>query len=127
MAPVIIGLCLFGIALIALPFFAATMPIVVGTVFQILGALLLLLGGGFGLYSKVYKRSSANQAFVRTGQGGTKVVLDRGIMGFPIFHQIVPVSLETMKLEVERRGQDALITKDNLRVDVKGEFYIKVK
>jgi uncharacterized membrane protein YqiK len=56
----------------------------------------------------VYKRSSANQAFVRTGQGGTKVVLDRGIMVFPIFHQIVPVSLETMKLEVERRGSGRL-------------------
>lgn len=127
MAPVIIALCVFGAALIALPFGMPNMPAMVGTPFQMMGALLLLIGGALGLYAKVYKRSSANQAFVRTGQGGTKVVLDRGIMVFPVFHQIVPVSLETMKLEVERRGPDALITKDNLRVDVKGEFYIKVK
>jgi uncharacterized membrane protein YqiK len=32
-----------------------------------------------------------------------------------------------MKLEVERKGPDALITRDNLRVDVKAEFYIKVQ
>lgn len=31
-----------------------------------------------------------------------------------------------MKLEVERQGQDALITQDNLRVEVKAEFYIRV-
>lgn len=127
MAPVIIAFCFFGIAMNVLPFFMTSMPNWLGATFHLIGALLLLAGGALGLYAKVYRRSSANQAFVRTGQGGTKVVLDRGVMVYPIFHQIVPVSLETMKLEVERRGQDALITKDNLRVDVKGEFYIKVK
>jgi Uncharacterized protein conserved in bacteria len=93
----------------------------------VLGGLLLLFGAYIAFFSKFYKRASANEAFVRTGQGGTRVILDSGSLVIPFFHQTVPVSLETMKLEVERRGPDALITKDNLRVDVKGEFYIKVK
>ena len=42
-------------------------------------------------------------------------------------HQVIPVSLETMRLNVERRGPHALITKDNLRVDLSAEFYIKVQ
>src|SRR4029077_12195694 len=46
---------------------------------------------------------------------------------FPILHNIIPVSLETMRLNVERRGPHALITKDNLRVDLSAEFYIKVQ
>lgn len=126
MAPVIAVFCVFGVAMIAISLMVP-MPQFFAALLGGAGALLLVIGGGIGFYAKIYRRASANQAFVRTGQGGTRVVLDRGIIVWPVFHQIVPVSLETMKLEVERRGPDALITKDNLRVDVKGEFYIKVK
>src|SRR5690606_28366056 len=66
-------------------------------------------------------------AFVRTGMGGAKVVRDGGTYVVPVVHQVIPVSLETMRLNVERRGPHALITKDNLRVDLSAEFYIKVQ
>jgi uncharacterized membrane protein YqiK len=91
------------------------------------GALLLVIGFIFLMISKFYVRPSANMAYVRTGFGGRRVVLDSGALVFPYLHTLVPVSLETMKLEVERKGPDALITRDNLRVDVKAEFYIKVQ
>lgn len=73
-----------------------------------------------------YIKPSANEAYVITGMGGRRVLIDQGGLFIPIVQQMVPVSLETMKLDVERLGQDALITKDNLRVDMRGEFYIKV-
>lgn len=73
-----------------------------------------------------YIKPSANEAYVITGMGGRRVLIDNGGLFIPIVQQMVPVSLETMKLDVERLGQDALITKDNLRVDMRGEFYIKV-
>lgn len=76
---------------------------------------------------RFYLKPSANLAYVRTGWGGTHVLIDGGSLVFPVVHKVVPVSLETMKLEVERKGPDALITRDNLRVDVKAEFYIKVR
>jgi uncharacterized membrane protein YqiK len=66
-------------------------------------------------------------AFVRTGMGGVKVVQDGGTLVIPVVHQVIPVSMETMRLNVERRGPHALITKDNLRVDLSAEFYIKVQ
>lgn len=119
---------LFGLGLLVLPYIGViTMPPTMDFILNIVGLVLLLIGGAMAFYLKYFVRASANQAFVRTGMNGTKVVLDSGIIVLPFFHQVVPVSLETMKLEVERRGPDALITKDNLRVDVKGEFYIKVK
>ena len=119
---------LFGIGLLVLPYVGVvTMPPLASIFLNVVGAFLLLIGGAMAFYLKYYRRASANQAFVKTGMGGSKVILDRGAIVLPFFHQTVPVSLETMKLEVERRGADALITKDNLRVDVKGEFYIKVK
>src|SRR3954463_2747246 len=77
--------------------------------------------------SKLYRKASANMAFVRTGMGGAKPIKDGGTLVIPVVHQVIPVSLETMRLNVERRGPAALITKDNLRVDLSAEFYIKVQ
>ncbi len=90
------------------------------------GAAILLLDGIVAVITKLYRKASANMAFVRTGMGGAKVYQDEGTVVFPVVHQVVNVSLETMRLNVERRGPHALITKDNLRVDLSAEFYIKV-
>lgn len=92
----------------------------------VFGIILFVVGLVAWLVKSFYIRPSANQAFVITGLGGRRVLIDSGMFFFPIVQQLVPVSLETMKLEVERLNTDALITKDNLRVDVRGEFYIKV-
>ena len=59
--------------------------------------------------------------------GKALVVLDGGALVVPVVHRVVKVSLSTMRLDVERRGEDALITGDNLRVDIAAEFYIKVQ
>jgi uncharacterized membrane protein YqiK len=74
-----------------------------------------------------YRKTSANVALVKTGGRRANVILDGGDYVIPVLHSIIPVSLETIKLDVERVGPEALITKDNLRVDVRGEFYIKVQ
>src|SRR6185503_12993964 len=76
---------------------------------------------------RLYRKASANMAFVKTGMGGADVMMDGGRVILPVVHQVIPVSLETMRLNVERRGAHALITKDNLRVDLSAEFYIKVQ
>lgn len=100
------------------------------------GAQVVLTGSGIGVLlvvtiiavvTRLYRKTSANMAFVRTGMGGVKVVQDGGTLVIPVVHQVIPVSMETMRLNVERRGPHALITKDNLRVDLSAEFYIKVQ
>ena len=97
------------------------------TVTGAMGLLLLVAGLLAWLIAQFYIKPSANLAYVMTGLGGRKVMIDKGGFFFPILQRNVAVSLETMKLEVERKGPDALITKDNLRLDVKAEFYIKVE
>lgn len=92
-----------------------------------LGLILFLVGGVLWLIRHWLLRPSANLAYVITGLGGRRVAIDGSRVYIPFLHEKVPVSLETMKLEVERKGPDALITRDNLRVDVKAEFYIKVQ
>jgi uncharacterized membrane protein YqiK len=74
----------------------------------------------------LYLRSSKERAFVRTGMGGQKVVLDGGAFVLPIVHDVIPVNMNTLRLEVARGQDKALITKDRMRVDVIAEFYVRV-
>ncbi len=74
----------------------------------------------------LYLRSSKERAFVRTGMGGQKVVLDGGAFVLPIVHDVIPVNMNTLRLEVIRGRDKALITKDRMRVDVIAEFYVRV-
>ena len=92
-----------------------------------------LLGGAIAVLViiifllKMYRRASKEIAFVRTGVGGEKVVMNGGALVFPIFHETMPVNMNTLVLSVVRRDGEALITLDRLRIDVKAEFYVRVK
>jgi flotillin len=74
----------------------------------------------------IYKRAPANMCFIRTGFLGTTVCLGRGALVLPVFHEITWVSLETMKLVVSRARDLAILTLDNIRVDVITELYVHV-
>jgi flotillin len=92
-----------------------------------ISGIVLLLGVGIILIvTKLYVKARADEAFVRTGLGGAKIIQDGGALVIPIFHDLLRISLQTMKLEVVRENKSALITSDALRVDIGSEFYIKV-
>lgn len=97
-----------------------TLLVTVGVPFV---ALLII---GF-VIARLYKRASKEVAFVRTGFGGEKVVMNGGALVLPVFHETMPVNMNTVRLAVERRNGDALITLDRLRIDVKAEFYVRVR
>lgn len=101
-----------------------TTVIMIGfSVFSILVALFII-----GLIiARLYHRASKEVAFVRTGMGGEKVVRDGGALVFPVLHEFIPVNMNTLKLEVLRAREAALITRDRMRVDVQAEFYVRVK
>src|SRR5262245_16479680 len=75
----------------------------------------------------LYLRSSKERAFVRTGLGGQKVVMNGGAFVLPIVHEVIPVNMNTLRLEVARGRDRALITKNRMRVDVMAEFYVRVQ
>jgi uncharacterized membrane protein YqiK len=79
------------------------------------------------IFARLYKRSTKEMAFVRTGLGGQKVIMDGGAIVLPIFHERVLVNMNTLKLEVMRRERESLITKDRMRVDVTAAFFVRVK
>ena len=79
------------------------------------------------ILTRLYRRASKEVSFVRTGFGGEKVIMNGGAMVLPVLHEIIPVNMNTLRLEVRRAAEQALITKDRMRVDVMAEFYVRVK
>ena len=79
------------------------------------------------ILSKLYRRASKEIAFVRTGLGGQKVIMNGGAIVLPVMHETILVNMNTLRLEVRRANEQALITRDRMRVDVTAEFYVRVK
>lgn len=95
-----------------------------GIVVAAILAFLLLIGF---VMARLYRRATREVSLVRTGSGGRRVVMDGGIIVVPFLHEISLVNMRTLRLEVSRRGDAALITKDRMRVDVGVEFYVSVQ
>ncbi|GAB5387321.1 MAG: flotillin family protein [Alphaproteobacteria bacterium] len=79
------------------------------------------------IITKMYRRASKETAFVKTGMGGQKVIMDGGAVIIPIIHETIPVNMNTLRLAVQRANEQALITRDRMRVDVVAEFYVRVR
>ncbi len=79
------------------------------------------------IFARLYTRASKEVSFVRTGFGGQKVIVNGGALVLPVLHETIPVNMNTLRLEVRRANEQALITHDRMRVDVTAEFYVRVK
>ncbi len=100
-------------------FILATWPLFVAVAIVLLGIALMV--------ARLYRRATKEIAFVRTGAGGQKVIVDGGTLVLPVLHEIIPVNMNTLRLEVRRANEQALITRDRMRVDVQAEFYVRVQ
>ena len=92
----------------------------------ILAALIVLIVL-IAITAKFYQRATQEVSLIKTGVGGRKVIVDGGTIAIPWFHEVSKVNMQTLRLQVERVGESALITNDKLRVDVGAEFYVSVQ
>lgn len=125
------ALYLLGLLALAAPHVARGLGIDVGVAPTVagtgVGLALLVVATLLLVFARLYRRTKASEAFVRTGAGGIRVIRDGGALVVPILHELIGVSLQTFKLEVERRNEDALITLDKLRADISAEFFVRVQ
>lgn len=76
--------------------------------------------------SRLWRRATPERALVRTGGSKMYVTMEGGCFQIPIIHEITPVNMNTMRLDIGRDGDNSLITKDRLRVDVSVAFFTRV-
>src|SRR5215467_7340159 len=99
----------------------------IGTIIFVIIVAAVLIAIGVWLMNWLYRRSSKETSFVRTGLGGQRVVMNGGAFVLPIIHEVIPVNMNTLRLEVRRGREAAIITRDRMRVDVIAEFYVRVQ
>lgn len=86
----------------------------------------ILIAVGVYLLHWLYRHSSKDQSFVRTGSGGERVVMGGGALVIPIIHDITVVNMNSIPLEVRRHNEQSLITKNKMRIDITTEFFLRV-
>ena len=121
-----ISLIFLGLSAIVGPFFVPQIPAISKMIISGAGLAVLIAGGILLTITSMYVKATMNQAFVRTGGGGPRVVIDGGAIVIPAIHRIAWVSLETIRLQIEKTGDKSFITGDNLHVDVIAQFFIRV-
>ncbi|MEY4697405.1 MAG: inner membrane protein YqiK, partial [Pseudomonadota bacterium] len=92
----------------------------------ILILLTIVIAVGVYLLHWLYRHSSKDQSFVRTGSGGEKVVMGGGALVIPIIHDITVVNMNAVPVEIRRIGEQSLITRNKMRVDLVAEFFVRV-
>jgi len=88
--------------------------------------IIILIAVGVYLLHWLYRHSSKDQSFVRTGFGGERVVMGGGALVIPIIHDITVVNMNAIPIEIRRHGELSLITRDKMRIDITTEFYVRV-
>ena len=98
-----------------------------GTIILVgLGILAVVLLGLLAVLMTWYKKVPQGQALIRTGSGGSKVALDRGMFVIPVLHMVEQMDLSVKTIEIARLKKDGLICKDNMRADIKVVFFVRV-
>jgi len=84
-----------------------------------------LIVAGLLILVKCYRKVLQGQALIRNGIGGTSVCFS-GMLVIPILHRAEYMDVSVKRIEIDRRAQQGLICKDNLRADIVVAFFVRV-
>ena len=96
--------------------------ILVGT---IAGVIFLVIVGTFFIISRFYRQVDQGKALIVNKKAGPQVVFT-GTVVLPIIHRAEIMDISVKSLDIDRRGKDGLICKDNIRADIKVAFFVRV-
>ena len=88
-------------------------------------AICIIAFGFIVLVIKTWRKATQGQALVRTGSGGARVSFS-GMFVIPVLHQMEVMDITLKTVTISRQGKEGLICKDNLRADIKVNFFVRV-
>ena len=91
----------------------------------VIGALALILILAGLLYSSLYKKVNQGEALV-VNTPKDVVVSFTGRLIIPVIHKAEVMDISVKTIKVERRGNEGLICKDNIRADIEVNFFVRV-
>lgn len=100
---------------------ATLMPFLIG-----IGIVLLILIGFFALFKAFYIKVPQGTALIVNDMSATPKVHFTGALVYPVIYKKEFMKISLITLEVDRRGKDGLICRDNMRADITVAFYLRV-
>ncbi|NVJ59064.1 MAG: hypothetical protein HWE27_01675 [Gammaproteobacteria bacterium] len=76
--------------------------------------------------SSVYKKVPQGYALIVNNMSAKPKVSFTGSMVIPVINKMEVMKISLITLEIDRRGKEGLICKDNLRADITVAFYLRV-
>jgi uncharacterized membrane protein YqiK len=95
-------------------------------IMMVVGVVALFLVGLTVMIARFYRKVNQGQALIVNKLKAMPMVTFTGATVLPIVHraEVMDISLKT--IELERRGAEGLICKDNIRADIKVAFFVRV-
>jgi uncharacterized membrane protein YqiK len=100
---------------------AALAPFIIGV-----GILLVFLLGLAGLFKAFYKKVDQGTALIVNDMSSTPKVHFTGALIIPVLYRAELMRISLITLQVDRRGKEGLICRDNMRADITVAFYLRV-
>lgn len=90
------------------------------------GAVLLFIFCLFVLFKAFYIKVPQGTALIVNDMSATPKVHFTGALVYPVIYKKEFMRISLITLEVDRRGKDGLICRDNMRADITVAFYLRV-
>ncbi|MCX7553581.1 hypothetical protein OS175_06790 [Marinicella sp. S1101] len=90
------------------------------------GVVVLALIGLALIVMKFYQKVEQGQAMIVNTMKETPEVTFTGRTVWPVIHKKEFMNISLKTIEIDRRAQDGLICKDNIRADIKVTFFVRV-
>ena len=98
------------------------MEIAIGAIFF----LLIFGAGAIVMVARLYRKVDQGKALIINKLGNEPTVTFTGGLVIPVIHRAEVMDISVKTIEVDRRGDDGLICKDNIRADIKVTFFVRV-
>jgi uncharacterized membrane protein YqiK len=86
----------------------------------------LVVAGAILLFAKFYRKVEQGKALIVNKMKAEPEVTFTGMVVLPVFHKAEVMDISVKTLEIDRRGKEGLICKDNIRADIKVTFFVRV-
>ncbi|MBD2809715.1 flotillin family protein [Xenorhabdus sp. Vera] len=93
---------------------------------MIIATIIIVILGFFGLFKAFYIKVPQGTALIVNDMSSQPKVHFTGALVYPVIYKKEFMRISLLTLEVDRRGKDGLICKDNLRADITVAFYLRV-
>jgi uncharacterized membrane protein YqiK len=95
-------------------------------VLTIIGIGFLILLGALTIFAKFYRMVEQGKALIVNSMRSEPEVTFTGKIVIPLLQKAEMMDISVKTIEIDRRGKEGLICKDNIRADIKVTFFVRV-